>query len=217
MKKQMVYLLVLFFALGLLIAQSGFAAIYKYVDSDGMMYFADDLHSIPEQYRASAKIVSGEATVAEEKQPPAVTPPPAQTESKAGGASTVAQAVRTSSETGDKGTLGNRALLSVIVVVSAFFAFIVLGIVNTDHEKTVKIARIVIIWGVSVYLLYNHAKDVVHVFSMIGSSVENARQESAEKGEKAAKAIKKYNELVEQAKKAASESDAADSAHEKKE
>jgi hypothetical protein len=52
---------------GLSVTSTAFAAIYKYVDKNGMIYFADDLQSIPAQYRAAAKIVSGEAKPGEQE------------------------------------------------------------------------------------------------------------------------------------------------------
>jgi hypothetical protein len=101
-------------------------------------------------------------------------------------------------------------------VVSALFAFVVLGIIDADHKKAIKIARVVIIWVVSVYLLYSHAGDVVHGFRSIGSNVESARQESEEKGKKAAKAMKALNAVLDQAGQSAS-GDPAEAGPEKKE
>jgi hypothetical protein len=41
-------------------ASSSFAAIYKFIDNNGIICFSNDFQSIPEQCRATAKIVSGD-------------------------------------------------------------------------------------------------------------------------------------------------------------
>jgi hypothetical protein len=202
MKMKVLVMMVLCYSLGLLVTPDSLAAIYKYVDKDGMVYFADGLHSIPEQYRTSAKIVSGEANEGEEKRPVGRDPSPTQAETKTGEAApVVVLQARPSAEAGGKTSLGGKMLTSAIIVVSALFAFAILGIIDADHKKAVKIVRMVILWGVSVYLLYNHAGDTVHVFSSIGHRIENVRHQSEEKGKKAAKAIKDMNAIMEQSEK----------------
>lgn len=194
-------MLVLFVVVGSLTAQDSFAAIYKYVDKDGMINFADDLQSVPVEYRSQAVIVSGEAKDPEVRKPeshavpktqavaPAVAPAPDPAVMKA----------QPASKAREKSPFSIRFMVSSIVAVSALFAFIILGIIDADHKKSIKIVRIVILWGASVFLIYNHALDVVELFSSAGKSVMDAQQRSEEKGKKAARAVRELNTLLEKA------------------
>ena len=87
-------------------------------------------------------------------------------------------------------------------MVSALFAFVVLGVLDADHKKAIAIARIVILWGVSVYLLYAHTMDVVHLVGSIGTKIDTVQQQSGEKGKKASQAMKKLNDLIDKAEQA---------------
>ena len=188
---------------GLLAAPDCHATIYKFVDKDGIINFADDLQSVPVQYRAQAIIVSGEAKEPEVKRPGNAVAPKTQTEvqERAAPAPDVPE-TKTVTKTDGKGTFGKRAIFSSIVLVSALFAFVILGIVDADHKKSIKIVRIVILWGVSVFLLYSHAMDVVDFFRSAVKSVTDARQMSEDKGKQAVKVIKELNTLAEQARDA---------------
>src|SRR5512142_1939698 len=73
---------------------------------------------------------------------------------------------------------------------SVVFAFIILGILDAGHKKVVSIARIVLMWGMSVYLLYTHAGDVVHVFATVGHKINMVQQQSMDKGVKPRKRSK---------------------------
>jgi hypothetical protein len=84
-------------------------------------------------------------------------------------------------------------LISVVIVVSALFAFVILGILDSDHKKAIKIVRVVILWVTSVYLIIAHGGDVVKMFGTLKGNVDTVQRESAEKGKKAAKAIKEID------------------------
>jgi len=213
MRIKALFMAVLLLMLGLCVTSDGVAAIYKYVDKDGMLYFADDLQAVPAEYRASAKIVSGEAKE-EVTRPADQSPQNARIEKRESDSAPGSGQEKPFLELGDKRSFGRRALTSAIVIVSALFAFTILGILDTDHKKAVKIVRIVVAWGVSVFLLYAHAGDVVHVFTSAGNHIENVQHESEEKGRKASKAIKALEALTEQAGKASS-SDSGGTAPEK--
>ena len=58
--------------------------------------------------------------------------------------------------------------------------------------------RVVVIWGVSIYVIYAHAMDVVHLFTMANGKIEAVKEESAEKGRKTARKMKEYQEAMEQ-------------------
>jgi hypothetical protein len=97
------------------------------------------------------------------------------------------------------GSFGKRAITTAFIVVSAVFAFIILGILDTDHKKAVTVVRVTVLWGVALYLIYAHAGDVGRIFIAMGDKIESVQHESEEKGKKAAKALKSLNALVEQA------------------
>lgn len=189
-------MLVLVVVLGFLAAPDGFAAIYKYTDKDGMISFADDPQSIPEPYRASAILVSGQPE--EQNEPPLQ--PQMQTRKET---RPVASAPSLEQETGapeeNKDSLFSlRFLITAIVVVSALFSFVILGMFDSDHKKSIKIIRVVVIWGVSIYVIAAHMMDVVHLFNMATGKIEAIQEESAEKGRKTARKMKEYKEAMDQ-------------------
>jgi len=185
-----------------LATQPSYAAIYKYLDKDGMICFANDLQSIPEQYRATAKIVSGE-TDEETRTPPQHQQTSEQPDGKGGQASSTALE-SPADQQNETGFFSKRVLLSTIVVVSAVFAFMVLGILEADHKKAVVIARITLVWAVTVYLLFMHAGDAIRLVRTTGGAIEDAKHRSEEKGRKAAKTIKTLNEMVQETGEASS-------------
>ncbi len=211
MKNKLYLMLGLVCVFGFFSIQDTYAAIYKYMDSDGQINFTDDLQSVPVSCRATAKIVSGES---DEKN---VTSSSNNDQAKAA-AGTVAPegAPQTASvvvsekqkpvESGEgTDSFGKRAIYSAVILVSAVFAFIILGILDTDHKKIVAIVRVVLMWGMTIYLIYAHAGDVVHLFSSTGNKIEAVHRKSEEKGKKAARAAKSLDSLLDQAEQAAAD------------
>ncbi len=212
MKSKLYLMLGLICVFGFFSIQDTFAAIYKYMDGDGQVNFTDDLQSVPVSCRATAKIVSGESneksvtsnsnndqakalagTVAPEgapyTAPVVVSEKPKPVESRNG-----------------TDSFGKRAIYSAVILVSAVFAFIILGILDTDHKKIVAIVRVVLMWGMTVYLIYVHAGDVVQLFNSAGNKIEAVHRKSEEKGKKAARAAKSMDALLDQAEQAAADS-----------
>ncbi len=191
-----------------LTTQDSLAAIYKYVDSDGLINFADDLQSVPAQYRSSAKIVGGEpdqekaASQPGGKMPEAPTgtmqKSPSAEDADASGKLKPVEAPPVKKE-----TFGKRVITSIAVVASVAFAFIILGILDIENRKIVTIVRLVLLWGVTVFLIIFHGGDVVSLFSSAGDKIESARQRSEEKGRKAARAAKTLDALLDKAEQAA--------------
>ncbi len=192
---------------------NSFAAIYKYVDENGIVSFADDLQSVPEKNRATAKIVSGEQEP--EKTPVIQKQPQAQAEAKPGTAEPSTVPEKASIAGHAKSFFNNRVLISALVVVSALFAFVILGILDADHKKSIKIVRVVILWGMSLYLIVAHVGDVVNLFRTLKSEVDTVQRDSEEKGKKAAKAIKEINAVIQNVDNTASQ-DTGGSGTEKK-
>lgn len=197
MKTKFLLLLSLCCFFAFLSAEHSHAAIYKYLNKDGLISFANDLQSVPEQYRASATVVSGD-TDQEDHQSIQDRQTPGQATGNHGDAPALVhdKAVETRNE---NSFFNSRLLLTAIVVVSAVFAFIVLGILETDHKKTVAVIRIALVWAVAIYLLIAHAGDAVRMVRTVGGTIEVTKHQSEEKGKKAAKAVKAWGELMEQA------------------
>ncbi len=197
MRSTLVFMLIgIACVLGLVLVQEGSAAIFKYVDNDGLINFADDLQTIPVQFRSSAKIVGGEPEKEKSSQPQSR--PQDQSPTGSSSIETPAPMAAATSVTAERNPFSRRILISLIVVVSALFAFSILGILSSDYEKAVKIVRLVILWGVSVFLLYAHTMDVVHLFDRVGKSASEAQREREEKGKKTAQKIREFNAFVEQ-------------------
>ncbi len=174
---------------------SSFAAIYKYIDENGIVSFADDLQSVPEKSRATAKIVGGEKEP--EKAPVMQKQPQAQAEAKPGNAEPSAGREKAAPIAGHaKSFFNSRVLISVLVVVSVLFAFVILGILDADHKKSIKIVRVVLLWGMSLYLIVAHGGDVVNLFRTLKGNVDTVQRESEEKGKKASKALKELNGMI---------------------
>jgi hypothetical protein len=195
--------MVLFFTIGVISTPECLAAIYKYVDKDGMIYFVSDLQSVPEQYRVSAKIVSGEFKdqVKVQANPHEQLDQATLKDNEAMHGSIQNKPV---TESANRESFGRRALISAIIIISALFIFVILKIVDDNHKKSIAIVRVVIIWGVSVYLLYAHVSDVLTVFHSASSAIEHAQKESEEKGKRATSAVKALNALAQKAGEAAS-------------
>jgi hypothetical protein len=190
------FILVFVFTIVMSATSNSFAAIYKYVDANGIICFSDDLQSIPEQCRATAKIVSGNQ---EDKPDRTIQNQPSAKAEDIPGAGALSVEGETGSTGGHvKSLFSSRMMISLIVIVSSMFAFVILGILDIGHKKATKVIRVVIVWGMSVYLIVAHAGDVVHMFKTLGDNVDTAQRASAEKGKKAAKAMKDMNNFMQQ-------------------
>jgi hypothetical protein len=193
MNKKILLVFCIMCAISLFSAKNSSAAIYQYMDKDGLVCFANDLQSIPEQYRPGAKIVSGEAVQGKEQ---------ATRNQQAGQQDASDKPVQTVSVEKSSALQagshreGKSVLLSAIIIVSAIFAMVILGVIDTDRKRAVTILRITILWGVTVYLVYAHAGDVVRLVRSANGKIEVVERESAEKGKKAGKAIKQLNALL---------------------
>ena len=202
MKTKLLFLFSLCCVFLFLSAQNSYAAIYKYLNKDGIVSFANDLQSIPEQYRASAKVVV-DSTDEESRQSIQNQQTSEQhtgnNEYVPGIAHTTAVDTRNANS-----FFNNRVLLTAIVIVSACFAFIILGILQPDHKKAVMIVRVVLVWAVVIYLLIVHSGDAVRMFRTVSGTIDDAKQQSEEKGRNAAKAVKDMNAFVEKVGQAAS-------------
>lgn len=217
MKNRFIFSAVLFTILGMMAVGDGLAATYKYVDKDGQIGFADDLQMVPEPYRATATLISGEA---KEKEG-APRPGASARSTGAGAAEPVVPATqgRTSDETkttlpsvAEKGLpLSMRLAISIGIVIAAILVSVFLGKVTAlyGHDRAIHILRVSLSWLVVIYLVAAHAKDVLIIFKTAGHGVQAVSDESAKKGEKAANAIKALDAMFEQASQQVQEHDRA--------
>jgi hypothetical protein len=177
-------------------AQDCYAAIYQYLDKNGLVTITNDLQSIPEQYRAGAKVVSDDIDQENHQS--------IQNQQAAGHPTgnhdwVPVIAHDKAADTRDKNSFfNNRLLLTAIIVVSASFTFIILGIIDTNHNKVVAVVRISLLWAVALYILIAHAGDTVRMIRRVGGNVDAVKHQSEERGKNAAKAIKAINKLMEQ-------------------
>jgi hypothetical protein len=180
----------------LLSAQHSYAAIYKYLDRDGLVSITNNLQSIPAQYRASAKVVSDDT---DQESHQSIQNPQTPGQSNGNHAQVPVIAHDKVVDTRDESSFfSNRLLLTTIIVVSAGFAFVILGILKTDHKKAITVARISMLWAVALYILIAHAGDAVRMIRTVSGTFDDVKHQSEEKGKNAAKAVKAMNKLVEQ-------------------
>jgi hypothetical protein len=179
---------------GIFFYRASDAAIYRYVDKDGVICFADNLQVIPEQCRATAVIVDNEATDDIKPSKPMVVTK----------TDMALSAAETKPENRGPRPLSIRLMISGAVGLSALMIFIVISRLPEfkENKKILIIIRASLIGMISLYLIVAHVKDMISLFSMAGRVVEDVQNQSAEKGKKAAQAIKSLDALFEEAHKA---------------
>jgi hypothetical protein len=195
MKKYMLPAVLLLSLLTLVIKSARHAAIYKYVDKDGVVSFADDLQQVPEKYRATAVIIEGESKENETK----IAAPVIDTTSE----QTVPQAA-TQVQTKRSQPLSIRLMISggVSILVVVLMIIIAKQPEVKRNERIGAIIRNSMIGILSLYLIIAHAKDVMIVLGIMDRAVEEVQERSAEKGRKAAQAIKSIDAVFENAEQA---------------
>lgn len=214
MKKAVMLSAVLFAVLGVFAVRVGLSATYKYEDKNGQIGFADDLQMIPEPYRATAVLISGEAKEGEAAQGSLETsaaPAPAAGSSDPVLVQAPAHQAQPQSQPQAAIPFSIRLAISIAVVIATILLSVFLGKVGALHGqvRTVHVLRVTLTWLVVVYLVAAHAKDVWTIFKVAGHSVQSVSDESAKKGEKAAKAIQAMDAAMERAALQAQEADKA--------
>lgn len=200
MKKIFLLIAAVFFVLSISSARDGFAAIYKYIDKDGVVCFADDLQSVPEKYRVTAVIFSGEM-----KGEPKLSAKGAETHDEGLSA---APAVRDASSlpAREEKPFSKRLANTIIIMTVLVVMYVVLErlkevIESSKYHKLVSLARIALSAVAVLYLVFAHVSDVIHGVAGIGKSVEEVKEQSAKKGRNTAKALKTLDALLGSAEK----------------
>jgi hypothetical protein len=200
MKKIFLISVAVIFVLGLFLARDSFAVLYKYIDKDGVVCFADDLQSVPERYRAKSIIFSGEL-----KEGPKLTAGREEANDVMLSASPAVGAA-SSPPLRQEIPFSKRLANTIIVMTVLVVIYVVLErlkeVIESDkYNKIVSVARIGLSAAAVLYLVFAHVNDVIHGVSRAGKSVEQAKEQSARKGRNAAKAIKAMDALFESADK----------------
>jgi hypothetical protein len=164
------------------------AAIYRYVDKDGVPSYADDLQSVPKEFRQKAVIVSGELKEEELR-----SAPPEILDSKA-----EIPAYEAVGEHAASASFSRRLARSILILLAMVPLFIILK-QKIEPQRELVASRIrTALFGILVlYLFIAHAKDVVVMAGLTGDKVEEAKRKSGEKGRKAAEAIKALDAAME--------------------
>lgn len=197
MRIQPVFIAAIFSYICIFFSQDCYAAVYKYLDSRGTPCFADNLQAIPEQYRASAVIVSGELKEGERDpdDPNAVI---RQIERPA------TTGMTTDVASGSGMPFSRRLLLSILVIIISVMIYIyVTRVSHIKHKKKIlPYVRMGLIGIACLSIVVLHARDVMAIFGIFSNEVKEARKASEEKGKKAAQFIKAIDSAMEQAHEA---------------
>ncbi|HXY54729.1 MAG TPA: hypothetical protein VEM40_08675 [Nitrospirota bacterium] len=195
MKKIVIMAVALHCLLSIVFVSNSMAVIYKYVDKDGKLCFADNLQVIPEQYRASALIVQDES-----KDEPAKARIPAAAES---GREPSISAAQETSQKHVALSFSYRLMISGCVIIGSILVFYIIRnqAEMKKNEKLTSIVRNALIAIVSLYLVFAHGKDALTIVGVTGNALDNAKQQSAERGRKAAQVMKKLDALFEKEQK----------------
>lgn len=171
------------------------AAIYRYVDKNGIPSYADDLQSVPQEFREKAVIVSGELKEEELRS----APPPEILDSKAETVDLEAVGEHGASA---PSSFSRRLARSILILLAMVPLFIVLKKkIEPSREQLASHIRTALFGILALYLFIAHAKDVVVMAGLTGDKVEEAKRKSGEKGRKAAEAIKALDAAMEKVTK----------------
>jgi len=200
MKKMFLISVAVIFVLALFLARDSFAVLYKYVDKDGVVCYADDLQSVPEKYRPKAVIFSGEL-----KNEPKLTSGRQETHDVMLSASP-AVGDASSPPLREEKPFSKRLANTIIVMTVLVVIYVVLErlkevVESRKYDKIVPLARIGLSAVAVLYLAFAHVNDVIHGVAGVGKSVEQAKERSATKGKNAAEAIKALDAFLESAEK----------------
>ena len=198
MKKMFLISVAVIFVLALFLARDSFAVLYKYVDKDGVVCYADDLQSVPEKYRPKAVIFSGEL-----KNEPKLTSGRQETHDVMLSASP-AVGDASSPPLREEKPFSKRLANTIIVMTVLVVIYVVLErlkevVESRKYDKIVPLARIGLSAVAVLYLAFAHVNDVIHGVAGVGKSVEQAKERSATKGKNAAEAIKALDAFLESA------------------
>jgi len=182
-------------ALILFIGRESQAVIYKYVSEQGVPTFADDIQKIPEQYRAQAVIVTGgndyDAYAEQEK-------------ARLAAEERTRQEQQAAAPVKAEKPLSSRLIRSGIAVGLFIALLFVAAHIDALREQEQVLSRIRtgLVVFLLLFLVVNHAWDVMGLFGKVGDTVTNPvasiQEKSAQRGKKAADAYKSMDKVLDQ-------------------
>ena len=166
------------------------AVIYQYVDEKGDPSLVDDLGKVPEQYRTSARMVSGQVTTERTE------------EERVREVARVAVVLREEAELQARAEAWkkNRFILSGIVAAAVILVLVIMANLHAlkFHDKITSWIRRTLISMLVVYLGIMHARDVLGLLGKASGTIQSVQDEQAKKGRKAAEFYKALDHIVEQ-------------------
>ena len=157
--------------------QDGFAVIYRYVDDNGTVCFADRQQAIPDKYRGSAVIVNTEpADGSPGKGGSAVGKEPGTAEKEK---SPPAEGMKATVQT----LLKNRLLHLFASLLGFVLVFALIGKISSalNHKQVGSVLRILLIAGTMTYLLSLHAQEIGGIFTSLKEEVLGVTHQVEEK------------------------------------
>jgi hypothetical protein len=202
MAKLRVLLTLALFILIVISSRESQAVIYKYMNDKGMPIFTDELQKVPDQFRASAVVVSGGNdydAYAEQEKARLAAEVRAHQESQAQQEPQATAAPMRTEET------VRARLIRSGVAVGLFIALLFVAThIDAIREQAHLLSRIrtVLILLLFAFLGVTHARDVMGLFGKVGGTVVNPvsriQEKSAERGKKAAEAYKSMDKILDQ-------------------
>lgn len=183
---------------------------YRYVDAKGEAHFANKEEDVPREYKSSAMLVSVEevdekaqATVEDERSRTAGTIKAAEATAR------VRQAMLPAARPVEH-SKSVSLVWSGVAALSVFAVMTLLGWIDVlrEKEQVLNSIRTALFVLLAVYLVVAHGRDVLGLFSRVGSSISTMEQESSARGKKAAEFYKSMETMVEQTERARKEQEA---------
>jgi low affinity Fe/Cu permease len=192
----MLFMLAVLLFIAIVGVRDGFAVIYKYIDSNGVPSFTDDLLLVPDKYRAKAVVVDDELAASQQKK---LSRQDSLSE-KSGSREQNESITRERNA-----SLSRRALWSACALAAFVFVLFILHRLDgfSKHAKLLSFTRTALGLTVSFYVLFNHAEDMIRIFSKVDKKIMQAKEHSAKRGEKLAQEIKSAEALWEETQKEA--------------
>jgi septum formation inhibitor MinC len=178
------------------------AVIYKYMNEKGMPIFTDELQKVPEQFRASAVVVSGGNdydAYAEQEKARLAAKARAQQEFQA-----KQEPQATTAPVRTEETISARLIRSGVAVGLFIALLFVVSHVDAIREQAHLLSRIrtVLVLLLLAFLGFTHVRDVMGLFGKVEETVVNPvasiQEQSAERGKKAAEAFKSMDKILDQ-------------------
>ncbi len=195
--KKVLIVMPLLSLLSIILIQGSFADIqkyYKYIDKNGTECYADNLQSIPEEYKKKAVIISVQFKKDESRQ--------SEVQSENGVPSSATENKKETAKIIDKekvkeaieGFVRSSLFKFIAVIIGFLLVFIIVGKVSSSlgHRGIGTLLRIALALLVLLYVFNSYLEEIVGAFTMLKEEVMGVKKQAEERNEKADKTM---NEL----------------------